>query len=207
MAENDMYFIGDTHGRVGDYFKLIDKLHMDCSIQLGDQAYGFPQVKWPDKWDLSHRWLFGNHDNPDLSIQHPNCLGKFGFLKEQDIYFISGAWSIDQKQRIAGLDWWANEELTYEDFDTIFREVKEYKPRIIIAHDFPSSVRGELFGFDKFFETKTGQALSRVFELHQPQYYLGGHYHRGKQAKINGTHFVCLQELECCEIPDIKWQK
>ena len=201
-----MWFIGDIHGRFSDYFKLIKKLDMDCSLQLGDFGNGSILKEYPPPWNDQHKFLRGNHDVPKVCREHPNYLGDYGYLEVQDMYYISGAWSIDHKQRIMGLSVWEDEELTYVELQKVIQEVQETKPRIIVSHDCPSSIRGELFGFDRFYDTKTGAAFSSIFEAYQPTWWLFGHYHRGKQAKIKGTHFVCLQELECCEIPDIKWQ-
>lgn len=200
-----MWFIGDIHGRFDDYFKLVQKLDMDCSIQLGDFGLGFPGRPGPAKWNLDHRFIRGNHDSPNACREHPNYLGDFGYLPAQDMYYISGAWSIDYKTRIMGVSIWPDEELSYEELDKIIKEIPEKKPRVIISHDCPDCIRGQLFGFDRFFPTKTGKAFDVVFERWQPTWWIFGHYHRGKQTKINGTHFICLQELECCEIPDIKW--
>ena len=172
---------------------------------LGDIGI-FPSHPYPSDFGDKVSMIRGNHDAPDLCRKHKNYLGDFGYLANKGIYFISGAWSVDYKQRIPGISWWPDEELSYEQFDTIFKEIPIYKPRIILSHDCPSGIKAELFGFDKFYRSKTCQALDRVFELYQPELWIFGHIHRGKQRKINGTHFVCLQELECCEIPDIKWE-
>lgn len=200
-----MWFIGDIHGRFDDYFSVIKKLDMDSSLQLGDFGLGFPNKEDPKEWNLNHKFIRGNHDNPRICREHPNYLGDYGYLLEQDMYYISGAWSIDASARVEGLNIWKDEELRYDELSKVVEEVKETKPRIIVSHDCPSSIRGELFGFDRFYDTKTGQAFTSIFDSYQPTWWIFGHYHRGKQKRINGTHFVCLQELECCEIPDIKW--
>ncbi len=180
-------------------------MNIDCSIAVGDLGIGFPNDTWPHEWNLNHRFIRGNHDNPETCKNSPNYLGDFGFLPEQDIYYVSGAWSIDHAMRIEGIDHWKEEELSYPELYEVVKEVQQYKPKIIVSHDCPSSIRAELFGFNKFYDTKTGNALNSVFETHQPDLWIFGHYHRGRNEVIDSTRFICLQELEMFEIPDIKW--
>jgi hypothetical protein len=200
-----MWIIGDIHNHQKDYFKLIKTLEMDCSIQVGDLGFGFPNCKWPQEWDMAHRWFPGNHDARIESKNNRNCLGDFGFLEKQNIFFLSGAWSIDRGWRQEGVDWWADEELTPLQFNQGYRDYVYYTPRIMLSHDCPSSIRKEIFNFDRYIETRTGKELDHFFNTHQPELWIFGHYHKKAQKVINGTRFICLQELECCEIPDIKW--
>jgi hypothetical protein len=197
--------IGDIHGKFGDLKKILENVWKEnpnqIVYQLGDFGIGFPNHPTPKDFGPNFRYFVGNHDNRKEAKKHVNCIDDFGYVAEHDLYFISGAWSIDYQQRIIGVNLWEDEELGYEQFDQIFQEVSDIKPRIILSHDCPSIVRKEMFGFDRFYETKTGKALNRLFELHQPTYWCFGHYHRGAQNTVNGTHFVCLQELEWCKVP------
>ncbi len=201
-----MWFIGDVHGHHKWYFRLLENMHIDCSIALGDLGMGLPNSTWPNQWDESHKFIRGNHDNPQECLDHPNYLGEFGYLEKQDIYYVSGAWSIDSKGRIPYHDFWPEEELNYLELQQVIDEIQEFRPRIIVSHDCPSSIRADLFGFNKFYNTRTGNAFDIVFEKFQPEYWIFGHYHRGRRAVINETEFLCLQELEMFEIPEIKWQ-
>lgn len=195
--------LGDCHGRFEDTKKILEVIWKanpnEIVYQVGDLGIYTPYDE--NDFGNNFRFFVGNHDNRQVAREHKNCLGDYGYITEHDLYFISGAWSIDKDQRIIGYDWWPDEELTSEDFDQISKEVVEIKPRIILSHDCPSSVRKDMFGFDRFYETRTGHFLSGLFEKYQPTYWIFGHYHRGSQRFINNTHFVCLQELEWCRVP------
>jgi Icc-related predicted phosphoesterase len=38
--------------------------------------------------------------------------------------------------------------------------------------------------------------LHMMFQEHQPKLWVFGHHHQSKDVQINGTRFVCLNELE-----------
>jgi hypothetical protein len=196
-----MLFIGDIHGKIREYEQLIERRGIDCSLQLGDLGAGFQNVVLPNL-SLAHKALRGNHDDPAVIRKYPNYLGDYGYLPEQDMYYISGAWSIDKNWRTPGISWWPDEELDFITLRLIIEEIEYYKPRIIASHDCPSSIRKELFGFGHFIETRTGMALAEAFMLHKPTWWIFGHYHRSRNMNILSTNFVCLQELETFELRD-----
>jgi Icc-related predicted phosphoesterase len=107
---------------------------------------------------------------------------------------VRGAESIDKHIRIEGLDWFANEELSYSEQLEAFDEYIKVKPEIVVSHDCPQSVMEKLFGYPEKSQTRT--MLEMMFQEHQPQLWVFGHHHRSKDVQINGTRFVCLNELE-----------
>lgn len=131
---------------------------------------------------------------------HPNYLGDFGYLREHDIYFISGAYSVDFRQRIPGISWWSEEELSDKSFTTICKEIQEIKPATIISHDGPESIVKEIFACTRYIKNQTSTRLEKVFNIHQPKQWIFGHHHRSKQAIVNNTLFICLTELEMIKI-------
>jgi predicted phosphodiesterase len=52
------------------------------------------------------------------------------------------------------------------------------------------------------FNTRTGLALQAMFEIHQPEVWLFGHWHINKVQKIGATNFICLAELSFIDIGD-----
>ncbi len=48
--------------------------------------------------------------------------------------------------------------------------------------------------------SRTMQALNAMFELHRPDLWFFGHWHRSAGAVIDGTRFQCLGELRCCSV-------
>ena len=51
--------------------------------------------------------------------------------------------------------------------------------------------------------TRTSQALQRMFEEWQPKFWLFGHYHVTKCFKLGNTEFQCLGELVVREIESL----
>lgn len=227
-----MIFIGDVHGKTS---KLTHKLlgpefYNKRAFQLGDMGIGFHGVtlrKFPRKYFL---WIRGNHDRPDWCREHPNYAGDFGYLEEESLFFLGGAWSIDKDWRTPGESWWEDEELSYKELDEAYQLYVRVKPRIVATHEAPSKaawsmlasltgniphhdfsptdqdvkVKGDEYGYYKAklgcVNTRTSQALQRMFEEHQPEYWMFGHYHLTRTFKIGGTEFTCLNELDTKEV-------
>jgi hypothetical protein len=59
-----LFLIGDIHGRINEYLKLLASLPPgSCSIVLGDLYLGRPGVQLPEL-PPEHKFLRGNHDDP-----------------------------------------------------------------------------------------------------------------------------------------------
>jgi predicted phosphodiesterase len=70
--------IGDIHGRIPDYLRLVATLQPGSrSIALGDVYIGRPGVHLPEL-PPEHKFIRGNHDDPKLCREHPNYLGDYG---------------------------------------------------------------------------------------------------------------------------------
>lgn len=179
-----MRIIGDVHGKIDDYLKIIG--FTDCSLQLGDMGFDYSRI--PESAD--HRFIRGNHDNYDSN--HPNILSDYGIWR--DIFYIRGAYSIDKIYRREGVDWFRNEELSYQDANDTFDFYEKVKPRIVVTHSAPMRIVGEM-GF-KPLKTFTQSLLDTCFEAHQPELWIFGHFHKSWVRDICGTRFRCLAELE-----------
>ena len=197
-----MFIIGDCHGRFMDYKRIIT--NMNCSIQLGDMGIFYKKdlkVIIPTK----HRFIRGNHDNPGLCANHPNYMGDFGYIEKLKLFFVSGAWSIDQNQRTIGLDWWPEEELDVFALDKAILEYKRAKPDIMISHDCPLSMYTEMFGYNNVIKTRTAQALQVMLDEHRPSLWFFGHHHVLSRKTVSGCDFRCLDELSTFEISGLTW--
>lgn len=190
---DDILLIGDVHGKVDQYKKIIN-YHKGRSIQIGD--FGF---KVEHDWHLNnvdsfqHHILFGNHDYyPYLKRNH--SLRNFSFINFGQIMTLRGAFSIDKMCRKEGRDWFNNEELTYNEMQYAISHYLRNKPRIVISHDCPHEVRQYLFNIHD--KSITSNGLQIMFEDHQPDIWIFGHHHMSKSETINGTRFICLAELE-----------
>jgi hypothetical protein len=200
--------IGDIHGQMAEYKVYGINNFEGPTIQIGDFGVGFGQS---DYWhesvnnlhsDGTHRFIRGNHDNP------ATCKEMVGWIKdgtvENDVMFIGGAWSIDNPdappgwyKRTKDIDWWEDEECSNEQFDLMLDTYLAVKPRIMITHDCPHNVATEMFwnsGFLKGprYNTRTGDFLQKLFELHQPEFHFFGHWHNTMQYKSGRTLFHCI---------------
>lgn len=101
-----MRFIGDVHGKFDGYLRALPE--EGYSMQVGDLGLGFPRGPQGLPQSVCGRHLFirGNHDNPDCCRRSPNYAGDWGTLFNDDLFFVSGARSVDADGRIIFLDFW-----------------------------------------------------------------------------------------------------
>lgn len=181
-------FIGDVHGKFATYEQLLDGC--EASIQVGDFGVGFGGTD--PVYPLNHRFIRGNHDNPEVCKVHPNWIpdGRI----EGDIMFIGGAWSIDECMRVEGRNWWRDEQLSYNDLQIFVDKAIMNLPGVMVTHDAPYSVCEQLFRMQPI-KTRTQTALDEIFQNHKPKLWVFGHWHHDVVTEIDGTTFVCLNEL------------
>jgi hypothetical protein len=191
-------FVGDIHGRPQDLPKPGHPV-----VQVGDMGIGFIREE-EDVTFLRHRddlWFIrGNHDNPFACQNHPRYLGDWG--QHEFMFWVSGAWSVDQNFRVEGVSWWREEELSAKQGSEAFDAYVTAKPRLMVTHDAPSSLfmnHGpmELGGFRP---SATSTLLQSMLEAHQPEIWLFGHHHESRDFTIDQTHFRCLDCSECAVV-------
>lgn len=200
-------FIGDVHGKFRRYAQIIAS--RSNSIQVGDMGVGFRR---PDDGRRhrnpplgmmiagGHRFIRGNHDNPGECRRHPQWIpdGRI----EGEMMLIGGAFSDDSHWRTEGCNWWADEELTAPDLAALVHAYTAQRPRILVTHDCPAVMAARMY---KLLNeampapSRTQRALQTMFEAHQPEFWLFGHYHLSTDWVAEGTRFVCLAELEARE--------
>lgn len=202
-----MMFIGDIHGRFNYYLGLIANITHTPTVQVGDFGIGFPGYKDPPKIIGDHWFIRGNHDNPEVCQKHPNYLGDYGYKKEWNLFYVGGADSIDKEYRTMGIDWWPDEELSYRTLiETVLPLYEKTLPRIVVTHTCPTNVTTELRkaigdnGWGEPPPTRTEVALQAMFEVHQPDVWLFGHFHKQWEHRMNGTRFICLNTYQTMEI-------
>lgn len=227
-----MLFIGDCHGRTDALTQLLWSKEFigKLAFQLGDMGIGFEGVRLREFPRKHFLWIRGNHDHPACCREHPNYAGDFGYLEDEKLFFLGGAWSIDAKWRTPGVSWWEDEELSYKELDEAYQLYVQVKPRIVATHEAPSKaawsmlasltgniahhdycptdqsvrVKGDEYEYYKqklgCVNTRTSQVLQRMFEEWQPRYWYFGHYHMTRTFQIGRTEFTCLNELDTREI-------
>ena len=137
-------------------------------------------------------FIRGNHDDPSVCQSHPRYLGDWG--RHQFMFWVSGAWSIDQSLRIEGISWWRKEELNAEEGSRALEDYLAAKPRIMISHDGPASAftQGGPMPLTAFRPSSTAKLLQAMFESHQPEFWLFGHHHESRDFTLGTTRFRCL---------------
>lgn len=199
-----MWIIGDVHGKWPMYYNLIR--NMDKSIQLGDMGIGFQGHKHPLHWDANHVFFRGNHDNPEVCRNHPNCIGDWGTY--EDIFFVAGAWSIDWQYRTQGLDWWVDEELSQDELEKVIEKYQKEKPDRVVTHDAPFRFCQMIKDGDpkpsgwgaEVRSTRTTIALDAMLQIHRPKVWVVGHWHYRKTFELDGMKLEVLPELGTIEI-------
>jgi predicted phosphodiesterase len=176
---------------------------IDCSIQVGDMGI-FDQKDFdrlPD-WRNDHRFIRGNHDNPQLCRAHPNYLIDMGYLKRYDMFCLAGGFSIDHKRRLEGISKWHDEELSWGDLGSAIQMFGDTKPKIVVSHECPTVVKASVLANcsrrgsppnPKLDSTsRTENALQQMFESHKPEIWIFGHYHHKFDEVHEGVRFVGL---------------
>lgn len=209
MKNRSLILVGDLHG-AWEILRLILAESGDTPIiQVGDFGVGFgygyglnrethlwEQIENQDPKELpkNFRFIRGNHDNPAACRAYPNYMGDYGVDKETDIFFLSGAWSIDANIRKIDVNWWADEELSYEELHKAIELYEQTKPKIVITHTCPATIGKMLTNpnFGGYHGSRTENALETMWNLHRPKYWFFGHWHREWNKNILGTIFECL---------------
>jgi len=203
-----LLLIGDIHGKWTSYVELIQKykeVGVERSIQVGDYGWGFEPTQsirctnlMDNLDDLGgdHKYFRGNHDNPGMCAEHIHCLPDVYTDPEIGLMSVCGAWSIDHAWRTPDVDWWHDEELSYDELDAAIQTYEEFKPRVMLSHDGPESVIGHMFPwYRQEFNSRTRNALDNMLAIHQPELWVFGHWHTDCVYHRDDTKFVCLEEL------------
>lgn len=201
--------IGDVHGKFSRYREIIRDVPF--SIQVGDMGVGFinhggiPSANPPFDAMSQGRHLFlrGNHDSPSACRKHRYWITD-GSMVDGKIFCLGGAVSIDRAYRTQGLDWWPDEECSYEELQRHIDTYATVKPDVVISHECPESVADEIMArhnMQKIADgSRTRQALQAMLEIHQPRQWYFGHWHRSQSFCVGSTYFCCLAELEYVDI-------
>lgn len=164
---------------------------------------GRPGVHLPEL-PPEHKFIRGNHDDPQLCREHPNYLGDYGYLPDDNLFFLSGAltasWRVLQNSKY----WFADEQLSDTQLGEALELYARTKPSLVVSHDGPSEAACEVLKdlHGNYYDAKRGgiesrtcAALQEMFEIHQPEVWFFGHYHVKREFALRGTNFLCLTEM------------
>ena len=191
-----MRFIGDVHANFNRYLEIIQGC--TASIQVGDFGVGFGPVPFvPD----GHLFIRGNHDNPELcrTTRHWAIDGTYF----NGTFFLGGGFSVDQHSRTEGVDWWRTEEMTISELNKHLDLYIQRRPRVVVSHECPSSVVQKVISDRSWYsgDSRTAQALGAMYDFHQPELWVFGHWHQSVDVKIGNTRFVCVAKNSFIDIP------
>ncbi len=191
----DVVLVGDIHGNFKQIIKTAHKHKNQLVIQIGDFGIGFsknPKPKFPENL----RFIRGNHDDPAKCQINPHYLGDFGFIPELDLFYVSGAWSIDEAKRVEGVDWWRDEQLNARQMNEAFDLYAKTKPKFVVSHDCPLFLYQEMNYTNKPMiqggDYSTPKFLESMWNYHRPAMWLYGHHHHYFTKNVKGTRFICL---------------
>lgn len=201
-------FIGDVHGLWKEYFTICQ--NSTKTVQVGDLGMGFGSrtaemfCEYMDRIPGDHSFIRGNHDSPD-ECRRSSYWVPDGEIND-GIMYIGGASSIDRAYRTAGIDWWADEELAYDELYQIAEVYAQAKPDILVTHECPEFFATEamipLVNGNTNFPSKTRIVLDEMYAAHKPKLHIFGHWHYNLNYvdKGTGTRFVCLNELAVIDV-------
>lgn len=203
-----MRVIGDIHaGRKTHLQRYNDiKNSSEKSFQVGDFGFGFYDETYSEFLPIKEilrptdYYILGNHDDPVLGRSLPNHIESGNEI--DGIFVVNGARSSDRMNRIEGRDWWEREEHTREELYNICDKWEESSAEIVISHDCPSDIYRYMEGHHSR-ETNfsiTSSLLSAMFYMRKPKLWIFGHHHQSFSEVIEGTRFICLDELEYIDI-------
>lgn len=209
-------YAGDIHGNV-DAIKTIDaiakhRVNAKFVIQVGDFA-----IRWHDECLVKEyfdnredgpTWFTcgGNHENWDKWFELTKSFSPVTTKLAKDCYFVArgemldidgkshlflgGAESTDRHVRTEGIDWWARETPSYEEFTRFAVALDERQPDVVVTHDAPLRVPLYRTGRDR---NQTPVNLENVLRVSSftPKTWYFGHHHQHKSWKIEGTEFKC----------------
>jgi hypothetical protein len=207
-----MRFIGDVHAKGKRYKKIVKQC--DRSIQVGDFGMG-SGTGWfrYHPFGLSrnqaqyreHRFIRGNHDDPNLcATRSAKWWIPDGSVLQDKMMLVGGAYSIDSAGRTPGISWWHDEELTIARFNDIIDTYEKVRPRVMVTHDAPKLVTSRIMESWRperhAINSRTQQAFDAMIQIHSPDLWVFGHWHASRDVTMYGTRFICLNELEHVDI-------
>jgi predicted phosphodiesterase len=191
--------VGDTHGNTGFWkqvFTVAAHHEVDQIIQLGDfgvwpgstgSEFLNKLDRWAEKSGIPITVIPGNHDDwdhidslPESRLARPNIkvFPKVASFEQDGVKFgvVSGAVSIDRMYRTAGISWWPQEVLNFQDVEDA---IDLGSVDILLTHDACSELpHWNGFIKDDPVSNENRRALQAIGEALEPGLWLHGHYHK-----------------------------
>lgn len=160
-------------------------------IQIGDLGIGFVPREVIESLPSNFYFFVGNHDNRKIAnSMRGRCLGDWGHWNES-VFYVSGAHSKDKDQRTEGVNWWPDEELTYQQGQECIDEWERSEAFVLLSHDLPQRIaEGYYLIYDK---CMTRNILERMTQIRKPKLHIYGHHHRHVEVSCDGVNYIGLK--------------
>lgn len=225
MAKKTLIF-GDAHANWAKATRTIREAiekegPFDQVIQVGDMGFAFPQTKpWRDTFDIPEKkWIDGNHEN--FAMLNARDQPYFGqdpyhvlrwkgwkdFLEEwrymprgtieDGVLYIGGAKTPRWASRQQGVNWWPEEDISYEDEEKTLDAIEAYDGDIhtVISHDCPTSFVMESVVQGEEYHDGNRKFLEHLRKIVKPKRWFFGHYHVKFVGEYEGCHWRCINRV------------
>lgn len=197
-------FLGDIHGQT--YSKPPEGVTK--IIQVGDFGI-YPNHLSKDHLvdhGIQQRFIRGNHEDHAFLADktEPFMYGPWefipdGWIDEEEILYMGGAWSIDRQYRQSIADypgffdyWDAREQMSIEKMEEIFEKIKGQTFKAIVTHEAPEFLFPHLVATRVQARNRTAEFLDRVFANVYTKLWVFGHHHKNVHVRAYGTDFHCV---------------
>jgi len=189
---NQITFIGDVHQNYKFLYNSIDQNKSSSLILcVGDIELGQPSCPNLKKLPKKFKFLQGNHDSIEECNKYSNFLGRFGYIRKYDLFYIGGAMTPPHPRWVAGYNWWDTEELTLREMKEAADLYNKIKPSLLVTHDCNESIARLLLPEIEHI-SNTQRLIENLKLNHQPKYHVFGHWHTSFKQKINNTFCTCV---------------
>ncbi len=201
-------FLGDRHGQIES--KCPEKV--EKIIQVGDFGIYPNHISKDDLIDhgVQQRFIRGNHEDHAFLAdkKEPFMYGPWefmpdGWVDEDEILYMGGAWSIDRAWRQSIKDypgffdyWDHREEMSIEKMEEIFENIRGQSFRAVVTHEAPEFLFKFLVATKVDERNRTAEFFDRVFANIYTKLWVFGHHHKNMHMRAYGTDFYCVNQEE-----------
>lgn len=208
--------LGDRHGQPEPQ---LPETNVDLIVQVGDFGVYPKNISTNNLVDyngIKQVFIRGNHEDHSFLAHRtePFMYGPWefmpdGYVDENEILYMGGAWSIDRgyRQAIAHypgfFDYWSHlEEMSEEKMEEIFQMVRGESFRAVITHEAPEFLFGHLVASRVFERNRTAEFFSRLINHIRTPLWAFGHHHKSLHVRLGSTDFHCINidEWKCISI-------
>lgn len=216
-----LYITGDKHGNKDSLYHVIQETKLangDWLIILGDFGFIWNGEWKKNLYKISKMTegnllvVLGNHENYDIIEKQMASawyeeVGNYAYHPSENVYIVfdggyyelcgkkifcvNGANSTDRYNRIEGRDWWPQEELTYEQMDSIACEMDKHpEVDIVCSHCTSAEIKSIMWPQYSYMPYPMERFMDFVYKGLKFENAYFGHYH----DDVNLGKYHCLYD-------------